>query len=99
MTFSFETFCETLHHNSPPALPDDILLALWYDAKGNWHEAHEIAQSQEGNQPYDRLHAYLHRKEGDTWNANYWYRRANTPTPKASLEQEWQALVRLHLGQ
>jgi hypothetical protein len=70
-----------------------FLQALYYDAKGNWEAAHNIAQRREGTQPYDRLHAYLHRKEGDEWNAGYWYRRAKTTMPSVSLEKEWDSLV------
>lgn len=39
------------------------------------------------------VHAYLHRKEGDIWNANYWYRTAGRKPFAGSLEEEWQALV------
>ena len=35
------------------------------------------------------IHAYLHRKEGDLGNAQYWYRLAQQPTATDSLEQEW----------
>ena len=78
------------------AFPSDgniLLQALFHDAKGDWEAAHNIAQSREGTLLYDRLHAYLHRKEGDEWNANYWYRRAKTTMPKASLQEEWESLV------
>jgi hypothetical protein len=27
------------------------------------------------------IHAYLHRKEPDIWNAKYWYRRCGKPYP------------------
>jgi hypothetical protein len=97
MLISFDTFCDSLQQPVPPAFPNEILLALWHDAKNDWHQAHEIAQSQEGSQPYDRLHAYLHRKEGDTYNANYWYRRANAKMPTTALEVEWETLVRQFL--
>jgi hypothetical protein len=41
-----------------------------------------------------RIHAYLHRKEGDEWNSRYWYRRAGTSYPEnMSLAQEWEYLV------
>lgn len=41
-----------------------------------------------------RIHAYLHRKEGDEWNSKYWHRRAGSVHPqKLSLEQEWESLV------
>jgi hypothetical protein len=39
------------------------------------------------------VHAYLHRKEGEAWNADYWYRRAGTRFKRATLEAEWEALV------
>lgn len=83
----------TLSQEFPPQDCNIFLKALWYDAKGDWESAHEIAQSNEGSQPYDRLHAYLHRKEGDNWNANYWYSRAKSKMPSYSLEKEWENLV------
>ncbi len=45
------------------------------------------------------IHAYLHRKEGDEWNAGYWYRRAGKPFPKTTLEQELKELVEFVLYQ
>jgi hypothetical protein len=39
------------------------------------------------------VHAYLHRKEGDIWNADYWYNRAKQTRPNVSLEKEWEQLV------
>jgi hypothetical protein len=40
------------------------------------------------------VHAYLHRKEGDSWNADYWYRKAGKKRPDVSLEQEWETIVK-----
>ena len=94
---TFQEFSGTLEQPEPPAGFPDVLQALWYDGKGDWESAHEIAQSAEGTRPYDRLHAYLHRKEGDEWNARYWYRRAGAAFPAVSLDEEWEALVREHL--
>ena len=91
-------FNKTLSENIPPQNISEILEALWYDAKSDWESAHNIAQSQEGSQEYDRLHAYLHRKEGDNWNANYWYRKAKATMPKLSLEEEWIFLVNVELS-
>src|ERR1700733_15799160 len=51
------------------------LLALWWDAKGDWERAHGIAQDVAGADGA-WVHAYLHRKEGDAGNAGYWYRQA-----------------------
>jgi hypothetical protein len=39
------------------------------------------------------VHAYLHRKEGEEWNANYWYRRAGEQYRRTTLKEEWCALV------
>ena len=38
------------------------------------------------------MHAYLHKKEGDLWNARYWYRTAGMPENKDSLVQEFTSL-------
>ena len=98
MTMTFPAFNQTLTETNPPQNISEILEALWHDAKGDWEAAHKIAQTQEGVQSYDRLHAYLHRKEGDNWNANYWYRRAKTTMPAMSLEQEWASLVEVEIS-
>jgi hypothetical protein len=39
------------------------------------------------------VHAYLHRKEGNTSNADYWYGRAGCRFHRSTFEAEWQALV------
>lgn len=80
---------------SPPA-DNPLLVALWHDAQGDWEAAHNIAQeihTRDGAW----LHAYLHRKEGDQWNAGYWYRQAGKPVFTGSLEAEWEELVRAFL--
>ena len=65
--------------------------ALKLDQQGHWREAHELVDSL--NSPSAAwVHAYLHRKEGDLWNANYWYNRAGKPAFEGSLEDEWQQL-------
>ncbi|GAA4459665.1 hypothetical protein GCM10023189_33670 [Nibrella saemangeumensis] len=94
---TLEQFKASLAEAQPPAGLHPILKALWHDAKGDWNGAHEIAQSREGVQAYDRLHAYLHRREGDQWNAGYWYRRAKAPVFTGSLEEEWQGLLEEYL--
>ncbi|SOD79656.1 hypothetical protein [Spirosoma fluviale] len=94
---TLDQFTATLTQPEPPTGLNPILKGLWFDAKEQWEEAHNIAQSREGELPYDRLHAYLHRKEGDRFNANYWYRRAKTSFFDGSLEEEWRVLVRQSL--
>ena len=47
-----------------------------------------------------RIHAYLHRKEGDNWNSRYWHRQAGSVYPEdMSLDQEWDYLVRQFVDQ
>ena len=75
-----------------------MLLALWHDAHGDWHEAHRVAQD-EDDENGAWVHAYLHRKEGDSANAGYWYRRAGRSPARGSLEEEWGAIVATLLEQ
>ena len=77
---------------APPEGAPPLLVALWHDARGEWDAAHAIAQDAPGPDGA-WLHAYLHRKEGDLGNADYWYRRAGRERPHASLEEEWRTLV------
>jgi hypothetical protein len=89
----FEEFKATLMAPSVPPSLSSSLQSLWYDAKGDWETAHNIAQNiptKEGSW----IHGYLHRKEGDQGNAAYWYHRAGQPVCKTSLEQEWEAIVK-----
>ena len=92
MLNSFEEFLKTRQNDHPPEEWPKGLQALWYDAKGNWNASHDIAQDLPSESGY-WIHAYLHRKEGDQFNANYWYRMANRPYPNLSLEQEFKLLV------
>ncbi|MEX0291322.1 MAG: hypothetical protein AB3N14_19620 [Flavobacteriaceae bacterium] len=89
---TYEAFIETLVDKSPGNSWPSTLKALWWDAKGDWHTAHDLVDGS-GAEHANWVHAYLHRKEGDRWNAGYWYRRANRPFPEKSLEQEWEDLV------
>lgn len=68
------------------------LLALWWDAQGDWQKAHEVAQDVPGADGA-WVHAYLHRKEGDSGNAAYWYHRAGRPVGEGDLRSEWERMV------
>jgi hypothetical protein len=70
-----------------------ILRALWLDGSGDWDGAHQLADDIGGTDGA-RVHAYLHRKEGDLSNARYWYRQAGRPACDGSLDEEWTALAR-----
>ena len=85
---TLEDFRKSLVRDEPPRQLDIALSALWWDAKGNWKQSHEVAGQDEGPAAA-WVHAYLHRKEGDTSNANYWYTRADKAPSGAPLEQEW----------
>ena len=76
----------------PPAGLAPLLEALWWEAKGNWTRAHEIAQDIH-TPDAAWVHAYLHRREGDQWNAEYWYRSAGQPVCSLPLDEEWREIV------
>jgi hypothetical protein len=69
------------------------LQALWLDAVGDWDGAHEAIQD-EGDRASAAVHAYLHRKEGDLWNARYWYKNAGRRPFDGTLVAEWESLSR-----
>lgn len=88
----------SLAASEPPANLPATVLALWHDRRGDWSRAHDVAQ-----EIHDRsgahVHAYLHRKEGDLGNALYWYRRAGVMPGSGSLDEEWDGLAELLLGE
>jgi hypothetical protein len=89
----FAEFERSLEAAQPPASLHLALQALWWDGKGDWHQAHKCAQADEGDPFCDWVHAYLHRKEGDASNARYWYGQAGKPVAKGTLPEEWRAIV------
>lgn len=89
---NYMEFERTLQMSQPPKQWPEALKAMWFDARGNWEAAHDIAQ--ELHNPLGSwMHAYLHRKEGDRFNAGYWYRLANRDYPDISLNEELKVLV------
>ena len=89
----FEEFKKSLGISGPPDNLSSYLQSLWYDAKGDWNKAHEMIQNIE-DKTAAWIHAYLHRREGDIGNADYWYRRAGKSRPDNSLENEWENIVK-----
>jgi hypothetical protein len=87
-----EEFRASLIQEEPPAGLPAPLGALWWDVKGDWARAHALVDELETPEGM-AVHAYLHRKEGEAWNADYWYRRAGRGFHRATLEDEWEALV------
>jgi hypothetical protein len=67
---TYDEFKSSLKNSAPPEKISGLLKSLWYDGKGDWEKSHEIAQdinTTDGS----LIHAYLHRKEGDSGNAMY----------------------------
>ncbi|MBF8961903.1 hypothetical protein I0P70_01485 [Pontibacter sp. FD36] len=89
---NLDAFKASLSAPTPPLQASVYLQALWHDAKGDWDKAHVLIQDLP-DKTAAWIHAYLHRKEGDTWNADYWYSRAGRKRPEISLQQEWETIV------
>jgi hypothetical protein len=88
---TYDEFILTIENDEFPSALPVYMQALWYDAKGDWDKAHALIDSLD-DKISCRVHAYLHRKEGDINNADYWYRRANAERPSVSLQEEWKDL-------
>lgn len=86
------SFKESLSENKPPQNISLYLKALWYEGKGEWKKAHELIQDVDDSKAA-WIHAFLHRKEVDISNADYWYHRAGKKRPTISLEKEWDEIV------
>jgi hypothetical protein len=89
----FNDFKESLIQEHPPKGVSVYLQALWFDGKGNWQKAHSLIDELSGTDAA-AVHAYLHRKEGDLFNAGYWYNRAQKSKSTVPLADEWEELVR-----
>ena len=87
------SFRKSVVQQAPPEGLSLAAQALWWDAKGDWDRAHQLADKRH-DEVGSWVHAYLHRKEGDRGNASYWYRRAGKSMPSSSLDQEWTAIAR-----
>lgn len=85
-------FRATLGGKEAPAGLTVPLQALWWDAKGDWARAHGLVDELETADGM-AVHAYLHRKEGQDWNADYWYRKAGRQFHRQGLDDECDALV------
>jgi len=86
-------FKKSLTGTAPPTGVAAPLEALWWEARGDWTKAHEIAQAHD-DAACAWVHAYLHRVEGDLGNAAYWYRRADKAPDTGALKAEWEQMVK-----
>jgi hypothetical protein len=87
-----QSFSASLKAPAPPPALSRALEALWYEANGEWDRAHRLAQK-EDNEDGAWVHAYLHRVEGNSANAAYWYRRARRSVADGPQREEWAAIV------
>jgi len=87
-----EEFRASVEEEEPPKGLSAPLAALWWDAKGDWTRSHALVDELETVDGM-AVHAYLHRKEGEVSNAEYWYQRAGRGFQRSTLTAEWQALV------
>lgn len=94
---TLEQFKASLNADKPAHDLSIQLKALWYDGKGDWSTAH-IQVDHLSDRASSLIHAYLHRKEGDIWNADYWYSKAKEVRPDISLNDEWKLLVQRFLS-
>ena len=90
---TYDRFTQSLTDALPPKGITDLLTALWWEKKGDWDKAHIITQEIHTNDA-SLIHAYLHRREGDLSNANYWYRTAGVSAFIGGLNKEWGTLVK-----
>lgn len=90
---NYDNFLKSILSNDPNQDLSASLQSLWWDKKGDWEKSHDIAQDIPSNEGF-WIHAYLHRKEGDILNADYWYAKAGKVRPYQSLDKEWELLVK-----
>ena len=93
-----KNFRRSLTADDPPESLSDVLRALWYGARGDWGQAHEIVQK-EDHSDAAWVHAWLHRIEGDLDNARYWYKRAGRPERSVTTDDELAELLNELLAQ
>jgi hypothetical protein len=85
-------FTTSLTQPTPPPSLSIPLQALWWDARGDWSRAHSLVDDLETPEAM-AVHAYLHRKQGEHTNADYWYDRSTRDHLRPNLPEEWSALV------
>lgn len=89
---NLEEFKTSIARQEPPSGMSVPLVALWWDLKGDWTQAHSLVDELETKDGM-AVHAYLHRKEGQAANSDYWYQRGGREFYRPVLADEWQTLV------
>lgn len=93
---SIKDFRASLESHIPPKDFDKPgFRALWLAAKGEWEPAHLLVRTCEDKDGCAWLHAHLHRIEGDSSNANYWYKRAGIKAYNGDIATELEEIAKL----
>jgi len=71
----------------PPADLSPEGRALWFTRRGDWEQAHLIAQNIE-TPTGAWIHALLHLIEGDLSNARYWFIEAGRPAKQPAQSDD-----------
>lgn len=87
-----DEFLATLEQPAPKPDWSTLVQALWWACRGHWEQSHDLVNSCPGADGA-RLHANLHREEGDLGNAGYWYRRAKVQMPDNNWQEERRQLI------
>lgn len=93
---TIEAFLDSVASGKMPEGLSVYQQALWKEGAGDWDAAHTLIQDLPDKKAA-LIHAYLHRVEGDRWNAGYWYSKAGEKMPSVSLKEEWLQLVKRFL--
>ena len=94
---NYRNFKSSFENTAPPSDWPIALKSLWFAGKGDWEASHNIAQDMHSDLG-SWIHAYLHRQEGDEFNARYWYNRAGKSFPEISLAEEHQEITKYVLS-
>jgi len=88
----YNDFIKSLKEKLPPNNISATMESMWHIKKGDWDIAHKIAQDITSDMG-SWIHAHLHRIEGDKFNAEYWYRRANKTPFNIKLDDEANQII------
>ena len=95
---TLEQFIQSIEDESLPHYINPLLEVLWWEENGVWVKAHEIIQEIHSKDSA-LVHAYLHRREGDTSNANYWYRTSGESAFNGTMERRVGKIVNFYTKQ
>ena len=92
---TYEELCKATENPNFTQFDSETERCLWLTQVKGWEVAHEIVESLP-EPAASWIHAMLHRAEGDTGNAMYWYSCAgkNMPTNNLSISEEWHAIAK-----